>query len=557
MSLDKKEQLSPVERIKTSSRGLRGTLTESLTDAHTGSLRDDDQNLLKFHGMYQQDDRDRREERSEKKLEWLYSFMIRLRLPGGFLRADQWLGLHHIAGEHSTGTIKITTRQTVQLHGILKSHIKPTIQSFNTLALDSIAACGDVNRNVTCSAHPGESPVHEEVFTYADRISSMALPKTRAYYEVWLDEEKLAEHTEEDPLYQDRYLPRKFKIGIAIPPNNDVDVLTNDVGLIAIVENGELVGFNIAAGGGLSATHGNPSTYPRLATVLGFVPKGDDTLKAVYEIMTIQRDFGNRSDRKLARLKYTIDRMTVEGLKKELEARCGFKLQEARHYQFTSRRDHYGWKQNHKGLWYYTLFVENGLVRDDEKLPLKTAMYEIAQTGKCNFRFSGNQNLILADISDSNKEAIEDLFEKYGLGLHNQNNSAIRKNSIACVAFNTCPLALAEAQRYLPTLITKIEPILEKYQLKDDEITLRMTGCPNGCGRSPAAEIGLIGTSYGFYNLHIGGDRNGERLNIKYRDSLDESGILSELDQLLGLYASNRKTAETFGDFVIREKLVS
>ncbi|HET9429953.1 MAG TPA: sulfite reductase subunit beta, partial [Chitinophagaceae bacterium] len=266
------------------------------------------------------------------------------RLPGGFLTPEQWIGLHHIAGEHSTGTIKITTRQTVQLHGILKSHIKPTISAFNTLHLDSIAACGDVNRNVMCSAHPKQSAIHEEIFRYADKISSQGLPKTRAYYEVWLDEEKLPTGaTEEDPLYQDRYLPRKFKVAIAIPPNNDVDVFGNDVGLIAIVKDGRLQGFNIAAGGGLSTTHGNANTYARLATVLGFVNTEEKVLKAVYEIMTIQRDHGNRSDRKLARLKYTIDRIGVPEFVEELEKRCGFKLEAPRDYSFTERKDYYGW----------------------------------------------------------------------------------------------------------------------------------------------------------------------------------------------------------------------
>lgn len=554
--MSRKENLSQVERIKTASDGLRGTLKESVHNGLTGALYEDDQSLIKFHGMYQQDDRDRREERTAKKLEWLYSYMIRLRLPGGFLTADQWIGLHHIAGEYSTGTIKITTRQTVQLHGILKSHIKPTIQSFNTLHLDSIAACGDVNRNVTCSAHPKESEIHEQVFAYADKISTLALPKTRAYYEIWLDEEQLIDKNEEDPLYQERYLPRKFKIGIAIPPNNDIDVLTNDIGLIAIIENNELKGFNIAAGGGLSATHGNEATYPRLATVLGFVDTEERILKAVYEIMTIQRDFGNRSDRKLARLKYTIDRLGVDEFKAELEKRCGFSLSAARPYNFTERKDHYGWKQNHEGKWYYTIFVENGRVLDDKNVALKTALLEIAKTGKLNFRFTGNQNVILADILPGDKNAIEHLLVKFGIGTHTDTASAIRKNAMACVAFNTCPLALAEAQRYLPTLIDKIEPLLEKYSLSNEEIILRMTGCPNGCGRSPAAEIGLIGTSYGQYNLHIGGDRIGERLNIKYKNSLGEADILSELDNLFSLYSEKRNADESFGDFVIREKIV-
>lgn len=551
--MSEKNSLSTVEKIKTASQGLRGSLTGSLLDDITGALREDDQSLIKFHGLYQQDDRDRRDERSSKKLEWLYSYMIRLRLPGGFLTPEQWIGLHHIAGEHSTGTIKVTTRQTVQLHGILKSHIKPTIQSFNTLHLDSIAACGDVNRNVTCSAHPKESAIHEEVFKYADKISTLALPKTRAYYEIWLDEQQIADKKEDDPLYQDRYLPRKFKIGIAIPPNNDVDVLTNDLALIAIIEDNKLKGFNIAAGGGLSATHGNASTYPRLATVLGFVDSEEKVMKAVYEVMTIQRDHGNRSDRKLARLKYTIDRLGVNAFREELEKRCGFKLGETRPYTFTSRKDHYGWQQNHEGNWYYTLFVENGRILDDEKAPLKTALLEVAKTGKANFRFTGNQNLILADITDPDKAVIEKILTEFGLTAHTDNAGTLRKNAIACVAFNTCPLALAEAQRYLPSLISRIEPLLEKNNLQKEEIILRMTGCPNGCGRSSASEIGFIGTNYGHYNLHIGGDRLGERLNTKYRENLNEEQILQTLDELFSVYAKERKKEETFGDFSYRK----
>ena len=550
------KNLSPVERIKTASDALRGTLEQSLENDLTGALYEDDQSLIKFHGLYQQDDRDRRAERSARKLEWLFSYMIRLRLPGGLLTPQQWKGLHHVAGEHSTGVIKITTRQTVQLHGILKSAIKPTIKSFDTLHLDSIAACGDVNRNVTCSAHPRQSSIHEQVFRYADRISEMALPKTNAYYEIWLDQEKIADKKqEEDPLYQDRYLPRKFKIGIAIPPNNDIDVFSNDVGLIAVIENNELKGFNIAAGGGLSSTHGNAATYARTATILGFVDTEEKVLKAVYEIITIQRDFGNRSDRKLARLKYTIDTMGVEGLKKELESRCGFALQTARPFTFTERRDYYGWEQDYKGNWHFTLFVENGRVVD-ESAPLKSGLLAVAESGKAVFRFTGNQNVIISDVQPEDYEEINALLESYGLIAHTKNAGAMRKNAMACVAFNTCPLALAEAQRYLPILIDKIEPILSRHALDHEEITIRMTGCPNGCGRSPLAEIGLVGTGYGQYNLHIGGDRLGERLNKKYRDSLDESAILLELDDLFGRYSSGRKQHETFGDFVMREKLV-
>jgi sulfite reductase (NADPH) hemoprotein beta-component len=548
--------MANVEKIKKASDALRGTLKQSVREGLTGALYEDDQSLIKFHGMYQQDDRDRREERSAKKLEWLYSYMIRLRLPGGYMTPDQWIGMHHIAGEHSTGVIKITTRQTVQLHGIVKSDIRPTIKAFNTLHLDSIAACGDVNRNVVCNAHPKQSPIHQEVFDYAAKISEMALPKTRAYYEVWLDEKPLMEKKdEEDKLYQDRYLPRKFKIAIAIPPDNDCDVLANDIGLIAIIENNQLKGFNIAAGGGLSTTHGNPNTYARLATVLGFVEAGEKTMKAVYEIITIQRDYGNRSDRKQARLKYTLDNMGVEMFKKELEDRCGFALQPAKPYTFTRRHDYYGWHQNHEGNWYYTLFVENGRIADLDNAPLKTALLEVAKTGKANFRFTCNQNVIISDVSKDDKKAINDILEQFGLVKHTDAAGAVRKSAIACVAFNTCPLALAEAQRYLPSFITKLEPILKKHGLEEDDISLRMTGCPNGCGRPYAAEIGLIGTAYGKYNLHIGGDREGTRLNLKYKENLDETAILSELDGLFKTYSAKRKKGETFGDFVMKQNL--
>ncbi len=545
--------LSSVERIKKASRGLRGTIEESLENEITGAISEDDQALLKFHGMYQQDDRDRRDERAEKKLERLYSFMIRLRLPGGFLKPEQWLAVHDVAGENSTGVIKITTRQTLQLHGLIKSKIKPTIQAFSEVKLDSIATCGDINRNVICSAHPMQSPIHTHIHAYAKRISEMLMPKTRAYYEIWLGEEKLVDKKQEDdPLYQDRYLPRKFKVGITIPPNNDIDVFGNDIGLIAIVENNKLQGFNIAIGGGLSTTHGNPATYARLASIIGFANE-ETILQAIYAIITVQRDFGNRSDRKLARLKYTIDRHGINWFKEEVERRIGLALEKPRPYNFTERKDYYGWEKNHQGLWYYTPFIENGRILDDEKLSLKTALFEVAKTGKANFRFTANQNVILADIDAKDKDAINKILEKYNITRYTGDASAIRKNSIACVALNTCPLAFAEAQRYLPSLISKIEPLLKKYQLEKEEIIIRMTGCPNGCGRPYIAEIGFVGTSYGRYNLHLGGDHEGERMNKIYKENLDEPAILTTLDELFAVFKKERHQGEKFGDFTWRK----
>jgi sulfite reductase (NADPH) hemoprotein beta-component len=559
-NMNDKKNLSAAERIKQGSDALRGTLAEGLQGELSGAVSDDDQSLVKFHGMYQQDDRDRREERAEKKLERLYSFMIRLRVPGGFFTPEQWIATHHVAGENSTGVIKITTRQTIQLHGILKSRVKPTISAFNAVALDSIAACGDVNRNVTCTANPVQSPIHEQVHAYAGKISRLLLPKSNAYYEIWLDQEQLTDkNREEDPLYQDRYLPRKFKIGIAIPPNNDVDVLTNDLGLIAIIEGNELKGFNVAIGGGLGTTHGNPETYPRLATVIGFVPAGnpaaDERLfKAIYEVVTIQRDYGNRSDRKLARLKYTVDKYGTDWYRQELEKRTGFLLEEPRPYEFTDRTEHFGWQQDHKSRWHYTLFVENGRVVDDEKAALKTALLEVAQSGKANFRFTVNQKIIVADVRTKDKKFVNGILEKFNIIRHTEAASAIRKNSIACVALPTCGLALAESQRYLPTLISHIEALLSKHDLEREAIIIRMTGCPNGCGRPYAAEIGLVGTAPGRYNLYLGGDHEGTRLNLLYKESLDEAAILKDLDVLFWLYKKECITGERFGDFALRQR---
>jgi sulfite reductase (NADPH) hemoprotein beta-component len=471
---------------------------------------------------------------------------------------EQWLATDDIAAKYSTGVIKITTRQTIQLHGIIKSKMKPTMKSFNKMKLDSIAACGDVNRNVVCAAHPKLSPIHEEIFRYADKISTLLLPKTRAFYEIWLDDEKIVDKKiEEDPLYGATYLPRKFKISIAIPPNNDIDVFANDIGLIAIVEKNKLKGFNIAIGGGMSSTHGNVSTYPRVASVIGFTDTEEKTLKAIYEIVTIQRDYGNRSDRKLARLKYTVDKQGLEWFKQEIERRCGFALAPAKPFEFTQRTDLYGWEKNHEGKWYYTVFVENGRITDENGLLLKTALRDCAKTGKANFRFTANQNVILADITESDKAAIDKILQEYKIIEHTEKRTGLRKNSIACVALPTCPLALAEAQRYLPTLVSKIEPILEEYKLSNDDITIRMTGCPNGCARPGLAEIALVGVSPGRYNLHLGGDAAGYRLNKIYKENIDEQEILNALKPIIQSYSQERNKKESFGDFVMRKKLVA
>jgi sulfite reductase (NADPH) hemoprotein beta-component len=552
------EKLPLLERVKVEGDALRGTIAESIKDELTGAMREEDTLLMKFHGMYQQDDRDRREERAQKKLERLYSFMIRLRMPGGILTSEQWLALNNIAGKDSTDELKVTTRQTIQLHGVLKSRLKPTHRVFNSVHLDTIAACGDDNRNVTCSPNPVQSPLHEEIFSYAGKISTMLKPKTRAYYEIFLDEEKIVDKKlEEDPLYRDSYLPRKFKIGICIPPNNDIDVLGNDLGLIAIIENNQLLGFNFAVGGGLAFTFGNPDTYARLATEIGFVPAGEKVYKAIYEVVTVQRDHGDRVDRKQARLKYTVDKMGVEKFKEEVEKRMGFKFEEPKPYVFTEREDYYGWQQDFKGNWFYTVFAENGRVMDTEQVSLKTALQKIAETGKVNFRCTVNQKVIVSDVKPEDKKKINDILQEYKIIEHTDNASMLRKNAMACVALPTCPLALAESQRYFPSLLTKIETLLSKYGLENEKIIARMTGCPNGCGRSSVSEIGFIGSSLGKYNLNLGGDHEGYRLNKLYKESLDEAAILSELDLLFAEFKKSRNHQESFGDFTYRTKFAN
>lgn len=546
---------SAAEKAKRLSQGLRGSLRESLLDEHTGSLREQDQLLIKFHGIYQQDDRDRRAEREEKKLDKHYTFMIRLRIPGGSIGPVHYERSQKIAGDYGTGTLKITTRQTLQVHGIIKSNLKPTIKSFNEVFLDSIAACGDVNRNVVATANPANTIHHTEINQLANEISKQLLPKTRAYYEIWLDQEKIAEKSEEDPLYKELYLPRKFKIAIAVPPWNDVDVYANDIGLIAVEEAGKIIGYNVLAGGGLGTTHGNEKTYPRIGSMLGYVSK-EDVLKFVYEIVTTQRDNGNREDRKLSRLKYTIDRMGLGNFKAEVEKRVGKSFQTEKNFQFNTRSDSYGWAQDSKGLWHFTLFVENGLIVDNDISKIKTALMEVAQTRRAIFRFTCNQNVILSDILPKDLNLIQSILEKYKIDKIHETTSNIRKNSMACVALSTCPLALAEGQRYLPLFLDKLENLMEECAVKEEAITIRMTGCPNGCARPYMAEIGLVGTSYGHYNLHLGADFQGKRLNQKYKENLDEAGILQELKGIFNQFKIDRNSNESFGDFCLRKELV-
>ncbi|WP_018393301.1 assimilatory sulfite reductase (NADPH) hemoprotein subunit [Bacillus sp. 37MA] len=548
---------SDVERIKKESDYLRGTLTKSMLEPLSAGISDDDNRLMKFHGSYLQDDRDLRNERQKQKLEHAYQFMVRVRRPGGVATPEQWLVLDELAQKYGNGTLKLSTRQAFQMHGILKWNMKKTIQEIDKALMDTIAACGDVNRNVMCNPNPYQSELHAEVYEWAKMLSDQLLPRTRAYHEIWLDEEKVSgtpDVEEVEPMYGPLYLPRKFKIGIAIPPSNDIDVFSQDIGFIAIVENDKLVGFNVTLGGGMGMTHGDKATYPQLGKLIGFC-RPEQMYDLAEKVITIQRDYGNRSNRSNARFKYTVDRLGLQAVKEELESRLGWHLDEAKPFHFEHNGDRYGWVEGIEGSWHFTLFVEGGRMMDAGDYKLMTGLREIAKVHTGDFRLTGNQNLVIANISSEKKEQIAGLIEQYGL-TDGKHYSAIRRSSLACVAFPTCGLAMAEAERYLPVLLNKIESIVDENGLRNQEITIRMTGCPNGCARHALGEIGFIGKSQGKYNMYLGAAFDGSRLSKMYRENIGEEEILSELRILLSRYAKERDQDEHFGDFVIRAGII-
>ncbi|KJG35084.1 sulfite reductase subunit beta [Photobacterium angustum] len=548
------QKLSDNERLKRESNFLRGTIEQDLGDRMTGGFTADNFQLIRFHGMYQQDDRDIRAERAKQKLEPLHNVMLRARMPGGIITPKQWLEIDKFADEHTSyGSIRLTTRQTFQFHGVLKPNIKLMHQTLNSIGIDSIATAGDVNRNVLCTTNPVESELHQEAYEWAKKISEHLLPKTRAYAEIWLDGEKV-ETTDEEPILGSNYLPRKFKTTVVIPPQNDVDVHANDLNFVAIADNGKLVGFNVLVGGGLAMTHGDHSTYPRRADDFGFIPL-EKTLDVAAAVVTTQRDWGNRSNRKNAKTKYTLDRVGSDVFKAEVEKRAGIQFEDSRPYEFTDRGDRIGWVEGIDGKHHLALFIENGRLLDYPNKPLKTGVAEIAKVHKGDFRMTANQNLIVAGVLAKDKKKIEKIARDHGLiddGVSEQ-----RKNSMACVSLPTCPLAMAEAERFLPEFVTDVEGILEKHGLDDDEnIILRVTGCPNGCGRAMLAEIGLVGKAPGRYNLHLGGNRNGTRVPKMYRENITVAQIMDEIDSLVGRWSTERQESEDFGDFTIRAGII-
>jgi sulfite reductase (NADPH) hemoprotein beta-component len=542
------------EGLKAASNFLRGSIARDMRDNSTGAISEDNNQLTKFHGLYLQDDRDLRGERRRQNLEKAYMFMLRVRLPGGRCTSQQYLVLERLADERGNGTLRLTTRQTFQLHGVLKGNVKPLIQGMHTVLLDSIAACGDVNRNVMAPPNPERSAVHQQVYELARGFSEFALPKTRAYHEIWLDDELAAGgESEEEPLYGSTYLPRKFKTGFAVPPSNDVDLFSQDLGFIAIVEHERLAGFNVAVGGGLGMSHGNAETFPRLADVIGFIPPDKVTAMGA-AVITAQRDYGDRANRKHARLKYTIEDRGIAWFQAEVERRAGFRLEPARPFQFTRIADEYGWHRGADGSWYFGLFILSGRIKDTPSQRLKSALREIAQVHEGDFRLTPSQNISISGVSDAGKPVIEAILSKYGLADQNR-QSALRLNALSCVALPTCGLALAESERALPPLLEKLEQVLDECGLRDEAINIRMTGCPNGCARPYLAEIGIVGKAPNKYNLYLGARYNGTRLNRLHAESLTPDQIVETLAPILRSYALERTPGEQFGDFCTRTVL--
>ena len=538
------------ELLKQGIPTLAGNIAATLVDPAAECFSSDDEQFLKFHGIYQQDDRDRR------KIAKHYMFMIRGRIPGGVLSAAQYRVFDDLATRHGNATLRITTRQSFQFHGVVKSGLGPLMKAINEALVDTLAACGDVNRNVMAPVVPATSLARQEVYEDARRVSEALLPQTKAYHSIWvegvqLNIEDAANRDFVDPLYGKQYLPRKFKAAFVIPPANDVDLYANCLGFIAVIENNQLVGYNLAAGGGMGRSHGNEATYPRMADVVGYLPK-DKVIDVAKAVLTVHRDFGDRTDRKHARLKYVLQERGVDWFRSEVEARAGFKLGPVRPFAFTSQTDLLGWHRGLDGRWFAGLWVDMGRVKDQGNHRLKSGLRAVAdQFHGVEFRLTANQNIVVANVDEASKDAISAVLAAHGVDVARQ-STVLHQASIACPALPTCGLSLAESERYLPGLIDQIEGVLAEAGLPGEEIFIRMTGCPNGCARPYMAEIGFVGKGPGRYQLWLGGNATSTRLARVHKEMVKEGEILPELRQLFGRFAAERTPGERFGDWAAR-----
>jgi sulfite reductase (NADPH) hemoprotein beta-component len=549
ISVAEPPKLTRNEGLKEGNPLLSGTIAQTLANPTVDRFSEDDYEFLKFHGIYQQDDRDKR------KVARHYMLMVRTKFPGGVLSGPQYLTCDRLSDQFGNGTMRITTRQDFQFHGILKANIRQTMKTLNESLISTIAACGDVERNVMAPPTPATSPLVDEVLAQARNLSDQLAPKTPAYHTIWLDGKEVDLNSEAnanfvDPVYRKHYLPRKFKTAFVIPPLNDIDILTNDQGFIVIAENGRLAGYNLVAGGGMGMSHGNAQTFPRLADVIGFLTP--EHLEAVAKaVLMIHRDFGDRTNRKHARLKYVLEDRGVDWFRSEVQQRAGVKLAPARPFEFTRQGDLLGWHQQTNGNYFLGLFVENGRVHDVEGYQLKTGLRRVIEQFLPEVRLTASQNLLLVNIKPDQRTALEQLLADHGVSVSNP-FSRTRLASMACPALPTCGLALAESERVLPEMLTRIESVLDELGLKDEELIVRMTGCPNGCARPYMAEVAFVGKSPNKYQLYLGGNEPSTRLNRLYKDSVKGEDLLNELRAVLLRFRDERQPGERFGDFCAR-----
>jgi sulfite reductase (NADPH) hemoprotein beta-component len=543
---------SASEVLKEKDPTLAGTIAQTLADPQADHFTDDDVQFLKSHGVYQQDDRDLR--KTGKK----YILMVRCRIPGGLLTPAQYLACDDLATRYANNTLRVTSRQGFQFHGVVKGDLRALVKAINDTLLGTLAACGDNNRNVMAPPTPPMNGLGEQVLEHARQAAAAVLPRTRAYHSIWIDGAPLdlsdpVNKDFVDPLYGKTYLPRKFKIAFVIPPLNDIDVFTNCCGFIAIGDgSGKLFGYNLTAGGGMGRSHGNEATFPRLADVIGFIPP-EKAVEVAKAVLTIHRDFGNRSDRKHARLKYVLEDRGVKWFREELERRVGFRLPEPMPFKFEKQGDAFGWNRQSDGRLFLGLFVETGRIRDRDGWRLKTALREVVAKYQPEIHLTPANNIILANLPAAQREEITRLFAEHGIQTERERQGSIlRRASMACVSLPTCGLGLAESERYLPELITRLEGLLAELGLGDREIAIRMTGCPNGCARPYMAEIGFVGKAPGRYQLWLGGNEASTRLNRLYRDMVKDPDIVGELRPLFTRYAQERLAEERFGDWVAR-----
>jgi sulfite reductase (NADPH) hemoprotein beta-component len=549
IELNSPVKLSRNESLKQSNAGLRGSIASTLHNPDLDRFSEDDYEFLKFHGIYQQDDRDLR--KSGKK----YIFMVRGRLPGGVVGASQYLDFDQLAKNYGNDSLRITSRQGFQLHGVVKSGLGPMIKGIHDTLATTLAACGDVNRNVMAPPTPSMSSVGAQVLEHAKLVSDALLPKLKAYHQIWVEGTRLDLTPDEeadiaDPLYGRTYLPRKFKTAFAIPPLNDVDVFTNCLGFVAITDNEHLLGYDLLAGGGLGMSHGNSQTFPRLADVIGFISP-DSIVDASKAVLSIHRDFGDRTNRKHARLKYVLEERGAAWFRAELENRLGFQLLPARPFELTRQGDLFGWHKQHDGRCFLGLFVQAGRISDVDDYKLKTGLREVVAKFEPEIRLTPSQNLLLANLDPGIVESVNSVLSRHGIQVEHQANP-VRRASMACPALPTCGLALAESERFLPEFMTRVETILSEVGLPDLEIVVRITGCPNGCVRPYMAELGLVGKAPGRYQIYLGGNAASSRLNRLFQDSVKDPDLTGVLRPILERYARERMPEERFGDWCAR-----